>query len=375
MTLHGEDTYRIGTSSWAFDPGNTERRTIGQMQNSLWDVQENGGGLVISNVYIDVTWDETSITWHYIIPSDHPFDFTKLKQVSVHVDNLPEGIHSCRVYNPKTAQISAGAEDAWKDNVMMANPFDKFTDFKNSDIVTVTFLDSTENAPADCLDISAKHDGSVLAWAVDSKKPRTHSWKFTDVYIAADGGINGKVACDSLFSHQVSLERILFNDAFHTEEATSMNSMFRNCFSLEKLDLSSFQTQNVTDMSFMFLGCSNLASLDLRSFDTAEVTTMYNMFHSCTSLDNPNLSSFDTSKVVEMSGMFYNCTNMRTVDIRHFDTSNVKSMRIMFRSCKNLEFLHIDGVDVSEVTDYLAFMDDGKTINGQPWEEFFEKDS
>ena len=24
VTLHGEDTYRIGTSSWAFDPGNTE---------------------------------------------------------------------------------------------------------------------------------------------------------------------------------------------------------------------------------------------------------------------------------------------------------------------------------------------------------------
>ena len=34
--------------------------------------------------------------------------------------------------------------------------------------------------------------------------------------------------------------------------------MFRECSSLNNLNLSNFNTQNVTDMAYMFYGCSSL---------------------------------------------------------------------------------------------------------------------
>ena len=38
---------------------------------------------------------------------------------------------------------------------------------------------------------------------------------------------------------------------------TNTSFMFRDCSSLESIDLTSFNTTNVKDMSFMFDGCSS----------------------------------------------------------------------------------------------------------------------
>ena len=360
VTLHGEDTYRIGTSSWAFAPGQTETRTLDQMQNSLWDVAEDGSAKCISNVYMDVSWDKTSITWHYIIPSDHPFDFTKLKQVSVHVDNIPEGIDSCWVYNPQVAQISAGVEDVWKENVMMAHPF---TDFDQKETVTtVTFLDTVKDAPEDCWDISYKQNGSVLAW-MDG----------TELYIGAEGGIAAPEDCSSLFNGWKNLQIIEFNGAFHTEDVTTMSAMFIGCHQLRTLDLSSFNTGKVTDMSSMFQNCFQLSSVNFSGVDTALVTDMNNVFTGCANLDELDLSGFDTSNVTSMRSMFLDCMSLKKLNLSGWNTGKVTDMTYMFRGCSWLSSVDVSNFDASSVTNYKDFMDEGKTINGQPWEEFFEK--
>ena len=45
--------------------------------------------------------------------------------------------------------------------------------------------------------------------------------------------------------------------------ATSCIFMFRNCWSLESLDLNNFDTSQVTEMGGMFFWCATLKSLDL----------------------------------------------------------------------------------------------------------------
>ena len=54
--------------------------------------------------------------------------------------------------------------------------------------------------------------------------------------------------------------------------------MFRNCFSLKLLDLSSFHIDNATNIESMFSNCYNLTSLNLSNFNTNKVTAINNIF-------------------------------------------------------------------------------------------------
>ena len=54
----------------------------------------------------------------------------------------------------------------------------------------------------------------------------------------------------------------------------------------------------------MFRDCSSLQELNLSSFNTNKVTNMHNMFRNCSSLRELNLSSFNTNQVIYMQKIF-----------------------------------------------------------------------
>ena len=83
-----------------------------------------------------------------------------------------------------------------------------------------------------------------------------------------------------------------------------MSGIFRSCYSLTNLDISSFNTLNVIDMHNMFYGCKNLVNLDVSHFDTSKVMRMENMFYNCKKLENLNLGVFDTSNITDFSNFF-----------------------------------------------------------------------
>lgn len=295
-------------------------------------------------------------------------------------------------------------------------------------IVSVTFLDSLKNAGANSWDVSQARDGSVQAWTkangtvsawIDSKNVESDAY---DLYIAAEGGINGKY-CAHLFEGFSNLNAIHFNDSFHTDYAESMENMFRGCTNLrsidlrrletgnvrsmegmfagcdaETLDVSNFDTSNVENMAYMFDSCGNLTSLDLRSFDTSKVTDMGDMFSMASALTDLNIRSFDTSNVADMSFMF-SYSGLTSLDLTHFDTSAVTTISYMFSGCKALHtvdttgwdtsgVIHMDGVfsdckkldtvagildwDTSKVEYHNRFMDEGTRIEGKPWENLFK---
>lgn len=295
-------------------------------------------------------------------------------------------------------------------------------------IISVTFLDSLESVGAGSWDVSQNRDGSVMAWTqkngtvsnwIDSKTVESEGY---DLYIAADGGINGKY-CAHLFEGFNSLQMINFNGCFHTDYAESMEEMFSGCSSLATLDVSGlktgnvrnmyglfsncgvtsldvshFDTSNVENMGWMFYSCSKLTSLDLRNFDTSKVTDMGDMFcltGKLTSLDissfdtssvtdmsfmfsyteavNLDLTHFDTSKVTTISYMFSGCDRLETLDIQGWDTSKVTSMNGVFSDCSKLKtILGITSLDTSSVTSHKDFMDEGVKIDGKPWEDLFK---
>ena len=175
------------------------------------------------------------------------------------------------------------------------------------DIRSITFLDTLKDMPANNWDVSESRDGSVRAWVINE----------TALCIGADGGINAKY-CQNLFYGYSMVSAIYFNHCFHTDYATSMNSMFAFCSTLSVLDVSDFNTAEVTDMSSMFYGCYALTDLNIRGFST--------------------------SKVADMSNMFERSPHLRTIS-------------------------GIEDLDTTNVTNYTNFMKSGQQLNGHPWED------
>ena len=294
---------------------------------------------------------------------------------------------------------------AWKDNILMkqidtggkgigqCGDVAAFgTDIPRSRVRSVTFQSTLEGAPEKTYDVSLFKDGSVQAWVKDE-----YSW-MKDMIIAAEGGINAKY-CDMMFYEFNNLQSITFGDAFHTDDCTSMWLMFRGCYQLwqldvstfntskvknmramfeacplQKLDLSTWDTSKVTDMSCLFSNCDKLTELDLTGWDTSNVTDMSCMFLYCDKLKSLDLNHFDTFKVTDMSYMFRYCSMLNTIKIGSWNTSKVKSMEGMFEQCWNLGDLSLFNWDrlASKNVKHNNFLPAGKTINGQPWEEFFQ---
>jgi len=139
---------------------------------------------------------------------------------------------------------------------------------------------------------------------------------------------------------------------------TNTSFMFRDCSSLESIDLTSFNTTNVKDMSFMFDGCSSLKSIDLSSINTTNVNNTSFMFCGCSSLKSIDLFSFTTNNVNDMSFMFGGCSSLKSIDLSSFDTTNVNNMSLMFYNCSSLKSIDLTSFNINNVND-ISFMFDG----------------
>ena len=140
----------------------------------------------------------------------------------------------------------------------------------------------------------------------------------------------------SWFAGMNNLTNIVGIEYLHTENVTTMWSMFNGCQILESLDVSHFNTANVTNMGSMFSGCNAVESLDVSHFNTANVINMASMFSHCSALSQINLANFDTGNVTLMSNMFYGCSSLTSLNLSGFNTSNVTAMNSMFNGCSSL---------------------------------------
>lgn len=187
----------------------------------------------------------------------------------------------------------------------------------------------------------------------DARPTSCHGWFANCSSLTAIEGLaylNTEAVTDmcSMFDDCSSLTRLDLS-TFNTSNVTDMHSMFDGCSSLTSLGLSTFNTSNVTDMSRMFYGCRALTSLNVSGFNTGKVTKMKNMFYSCELLTSLDVSCFNTGNVTSMEGMFDNCKKLQTLDLKNFDTGNVGVMDFMFNCCESLTSLDVSGFNTGKV--------------------------
>ena len=150
------------------------------------------------------------------------------------------------------------------------------------------------------------------------------------------------------FKNLTTIEKI---ENLHTENVTSMNSMFGACKKLKELDLSWIDTKSVIDMSYMFGSCNSIKCLDLSNFNTSSVTNMAAMFAwTVGNFESIDVSEFDTSNVTSMSEMFRGCKGLKELDVSNFNTSKVTNMGSMFCDCNSLSYLDVSRWNTENVT-------------------------
>ena len=128
-----------------------------------------------------------------------------------------------------------------------------------------------------------------------------------------------------LFDGMTNLKTVDLSKAIFTDDVTDMRYMFKDCSSLEKVDLSGLNTGSITEMNAMFSGCESLESADLRGFDTGNVLYMAFMFKECKSLKTLQLgNNFKTDKVTEMNQMFLGCSSINELDLSKFKLTGIE---------------------------------------------------
>lgn len=157
-----------------------------------------------------------------------------------------------------------------------------------------------------------------------------------------------------------------------------ISDAFRNCPSLERIDMNAFRNCNITKLStlfssdtklknitnignmnvsksdgisYVFSNCSALTQLDLSNWDTSNIQYMIGTFSGCTNLTEINCSGWNTSKVYNMQAAFYNCKSLQTLPVRDWDTRSVMYMDNAFAYCESLTNLDVSKWDTSKVVE------------------------
>ena len=112
------------------------------------------------------------------------------------------------------------------------------------------------------------------------------------------------------------VKKVVFDASFANARPTSYFSWFRGCENLTTIEgIEYLNTENVENMSSMFRDCYALESLDLSSFNTAKVTSMSRMFYICKALTTIYASDkFVTNQVTHGNDMFYGCEKLNGYD-------------------------------------------------------------
>lgn len=148
-----------------------------------------------------------------------------------------------------------------------------------------------------------------------------------------------------MFSDWYDLEEIIGIEFLDTSNVITMASMFQNCESLRKIDLSTFDTSKVENMYSMFYGCESLEELNISNWNTKNVTNMYDLFNGCSKIKTLDLSHFNTENVTNMESIFQDCEKLNKLNISNWNTTNVVDNVNMFYQCSALNSSNIITID------------------------------
>ena len=173
-----------------------------------------------------------------------------------------------------------------------------------------------------------RYSRSSKTWDIDEKKKKYKNIDNNSEEVPVWAGIYES------FNNVVT--KVVFDASFKDFRPTTTEGWFYKLSALTTIEgLENLNTSKVTNMSSMFYDCSSLTKLNVSNFYTSKVTSMRSMFFSCSSLTSLYLSNFNTSAVTNMSNMFSWCSSLKR--IFNTKTWRCEESEDMFKGCNRLK--------------------------------------
>ena len=161
----------------------------------------------------------------------------------------------------------------------------------------------------------------------------------------------------ALFKECEGLERIIGIEDLDVSNAHTISYMFKGCENLAKLDLSKWKVGNVTMMTALFNGCvmlEEIKGIEKWQFSTVGNLSFDSMFNECESLKKIDISNWKVKNVRDCDSMFRRCYELTSIgDISGWELEHIDSMEKMFFGCTKLR--NIGNIEVWSDNDYNRF--------------------
>ena len=200
------------------------------------------------------------------------------------------------------------------------------------DFLPFARIDGGESAPGYLTEVGTT-PYIPITYAIFNSETQTLTLGLSNVLPDGAKKINTANGSDWIANEIVSadkVKKVVIDKSFAKLAPETCSGWFCNCTHLTEIDgLENINTVRVDDMSAMFKNCQSLESLDLGSFNTKTVTNMAEMFNSCISLKTIFVSNnWTTENVTDADKMFDLCDNLYGGKGTHFTESDIKYARI-----------------------------------------------
>ena len=172
-----------------------------------------------------------------------------------------------------------------------------------------------------------------ITYAIFNSETQTLTLGLSNVLPDGAKKINTANGSDWIANEIVSadkVKKVVIDKSFAKLSPETCSGWFCNCTNLTEIDgLENINTVRVADMSAMFKNCQSLESLDLGNFNTKTVTNMAEMFNSCINLKTIFVSdNWNIEYVTDADKMFDLCDNLYGGKGTHFTESDISYARI-----------------------------------------------
>ena len=196
--------------------------------------------------------------------------------------------------------------------------------YNQSDVIEAAGMDWDSDVP----DVSVKENESIKLFTVGNT-----------MYVLAEGGSPVKFNEDSagIFAGLTDIVTInLYSVDF--SNCTDLTSAFEGCTALNYVNYKAIpDLSTVTSVDSMFKNCPTVETMQIAGLDLSSCITAKEMFYGCSGLIGVDMSKVTFSSALQdVSGMFEGCSGMSWVDVTGMNTSGVISAEAMFRGCSGL---------------------------------------
>ena len=151
-----------------------------------------------------------------------------------------------------------------------------------------------------------------------------------------------------LFKDGYHIKHISGLDTWNTSNITNMSELFKYCYVLDEVDMSSFDYSNVTRMDYMFELDDKLKTIKMGNFNAYNLENATSMFSKASGVEEIIFEMITTPKLNEASNMFYGMPKLKSLDLQGMDVSNVTDMSYMFAGNSSLEYLDLSTFILNE---------------------------